>query len=85
MGDPAAALVQHTAALTIATGTDFRDQQALAHTGLGDTHHTRGDVATAGAHYKRALTLYTELGMPEAEDLRHRLAALDQPDGAPAT
>src|SRR5205807_229807 len=74
---PAEALTHHTAALTIATDTDDRDQQARAHTGLGHAHHTLGNLARAHHHYQQALTLYTDLGTPEAEQIRTHLATID--------
>jgi tetratricopeptide (TPR) repeat protein len=71
---PAVALVHHTAALRIATGIGARDQQARAHTGLGYAHQSLGDRDRARAHYEYALTLYAELGSPEADRVRIRLA-----------
>jgi tetratricopeptide (TPR) repeat protein len=74
-GRPADALTEHTAAHAVATGTGARDQQARAHAGLGHAHHALGDPALAREHYQHALALYTELGMPEADEIRALLAA----------
>jgi tetratricopeptide (TPR) repeat protein len=74
------ALNHHTAAHTTAADTGHRDQQARAHTGLGHAHHTLGNPDRAREHYQHALTLYTDLGLPEADQIRThvaRLAALD--------
>jgi tetratricopeptide (TPR) repeat protein/transcriptional regulator with XRE-family HTH domain len=74
-GDQAAALTQHAGALTAAAGTGARDQQARAHAGLGRAYLAAGDPARAREHYERALALYRELGMPEADQLSELLAA----------
>jgi len=77
-GHPAdASLSHHTAAHAIAAGTGARDQQARAHTGLGRAHHTLGNPALAREHYQQALTLYTDLGMPEADKIRAQLTSID--------
>ncbi|MET7422633.1 tetratricopeptide repeat protein [Dactylosporangium sp. NPDC005555] len=73
LGDPAAALTHHTAALAAATVTDARDQQARAHLGLGDAQEALHDPARARTHHEQAVTLFTDLGMPEADTLRARL------------
>ncbi|MCP2243870.1 tetratricopeptide repeat protein [Lentzea aerocolonigenes] len=78
-GRPAWALAHHEAALTIATDLGTSDQQARAHAGLGQAHHAMGDAALARQHYEQAVALYTDLGMPQAEEIRARLAALEQP------
>jgi tetratricopeptide (TPR) repeat protein len=75
-GRPADALSHHTAAHTIAADSD---QQARAHTGLGHAHHTLGHPALAREHYQHAVTLYTDLGMPEADEIRTHLTTLDIP------
>jgi len=74
-GRPADALTHHTTALTHHTTADIanRDQQARAHTGLGHAHHTLNHPARAREHYEHALTLYNDLGMPEADEIRARL------------
>jgi tetratricopeptide (TPR) repeat protein len=75
-GRPAEALTQHAGADAIATDIGSRDQQARAQAGLGDTHRALHQPAAARAHYQHALRLYTELGMPAADGIRERLAAL---------
>lgn len=72
-GDPAAALSFHTAGLDIATRSGYRHQQARAHAGIGDVHRVTGDVARARTSFEHAYAIYTELGMPDAEDVRARM------------
>ncbi|MFG1996418.1 tetratricopeptide repeat protein [Actinoplanes sp. NPDC048988] len=74
-GRAADALTYHTAAHT--TAADHRDQQARAHTGLGHAHQVLGNHAVAREYYQHALALYTDLDLPEADQLRADLAALD--------
>ena len=76
-GRPADALEHHTAALTIAVGTGDRSPQARAHTGLGHAHRGLAEPGQARRHYEQALTLYTDLGTPEADQIRAHLAAID--------
>ncbi len=78
-GHPAEALARHTAVHPTAAATGARDQQARAHSGLGHAHRALGDPTRAGGHYRQALTLYTELGMPEVDDVRAHLVALTGP------
>ncbi|MEV0132795.1 tetratricopeptide repeat protein [Dactylosporangium sp. NPDC050688] len=79
LGDPAGALSHHVAALAAAIVADARDQQARAHRGLGDAHEALHDLARAGVHHEHAVSLYAELGMPEAADLRARLTSSSRP------
>jgi tetratricopeptide (TPR) repeat protein len=74
---PADALTHHTAAYTIAVDAGDRDQQARAHTGLGHAHRSLGNPAAARYHYQQALTLYTGLGVPDADQIRAHLATVD--------
>jgi Flp pilus assembly protein TadD len=74
---PADALTHHTAAYTIAVDVGERDQQARAHTGLGHAHRSLGDPATARYHYQQALTLYADLGVPGADQIRAHLTTVD--------
>jgi len=75
-GHFADALSWHAAALTVAAEIGGRDQQARAHAGLGHAHASLGDATRARQHYQHALTLYTDLRQPEADDIRAHLAAL---------
>jgi tetratricopeptide (TPR) repeat protein len=75
---PAEALTHHTAAHAIAVDVGARVQQARAHTGLGHAHHALNRTAGARRHYQHALTLYTDLEMPDADQLRTHLTTIDE-------
>jgi tetratricopeptide (TPR) repeat protein len=68
-GDPETAIVHHTAARAVATELGDRGQLARAHAGLA---HATDDPA----HFQEALALYTDLGLPEADEIRERLLVL---------
>jgi tetratricopeptide (TPR) repeat protein len=76
-GQLAEARCAHTAALGMAAQIGDRYEQARAHDGLGSAHHAGGDREQARRHWREALTLYTGLSVPEAEDVRAQLAALE--------
>ncbi len=75
-GQSEQARAQHAAALALAVETGDRYQQARAHAGVAHTRHAAGEHGLAGQHWQHALTLYTELGVPDADDVRAHLAAL---------
>jgi tetratricopeptide (TPR) repeat protein len=77
---PDEAIVQHLAAYTIAAQTDVADleQQARAHAGLADAHHTRGDLPEARRRYRLAWELWVELNSPEADRVAAITATLDE-------
>ncbi|MFD9697729.1 tetratricopeptide repeat protein [Lentzea sp. NPDC059081] len=72
----------HREALALATSTGDRYEQARALAGLGDLHHAAGDPTAAAERWRAACAVFDELGAPEAEQLRTRLA---EPVGSPAT
>ncbi len=72
------ARIQHTAALALATQIGDRYQQARAHNDLAHSHHTTGDPDQARHHWRHALALYTDLSVPDADDVQAHLNALDQ-------
>ena len=78
---PEQARAQHTSALTLADQTGDRYQQARAHNGLAHTHHATCDPDQARHHWRQALALYTDLGVPEADDVHAHLTALGQATG----
>jgi tetratricopeptide (TPR) repeat protein len=80
-GQPGHARIQHTTALGLAGHIGDKYQRARAHDGLGRAHHATGDLDQACHHWQQALTLYTGLGAPEAEEVRARLTAA--PTGHP--
>jgi tetratricopeptide (TPR) repeat protein/transcriptional regulator with XRE-family HTH domain len=75
VGQPAAARAELAAALQLAAETGNTYQQATAHRDLGGSHHSAGQHEQARHHWQQALTLYTQLGAPEADQLRSRLSA----------
>jgi tetratricopeptide (TPR) repeat protein len=50
-------------------------QQARAHTGLGHAYHGLGNPDRARQHHLQAVALHTDLGMPEADEIRATPAA----------
>lgn len=74
---PADALTHHTAAHTVAADTGDRPQQARALAGIGHAHRALGNPALAHRHCHQALALYTDLGRPEAYQIRAHLTDLN--------
>ncbi len=72
---PAAARAELTTALRLAVETGNTYQQASAHRDLGDSHYRAGEEERARYHWQQALTLYGQLGAPEADQVRSRLDA----------
>jgi tetratricopeptide (TPR) repeat protein len=66
--------IQHTAALALAGYIGDRYEQARAHNGLAHAHHASSDSEQARHHWQKALTLYSALGIPDADDIRAHLA-----------
>jgi tetratricopeptide (TPR) repeat protein len=75
-GQPADAVAHYTAAHAIAAEIDNNYQQARAHAGLGHAHRTLNDPTHARRHYQQARTLYTDLGLPDADQIKAHLADL---------
>jgi hypothetical protein len=71
-GQPAAR-AELTAALRLATETGNTYQRASVHRDLAESHHRAGQHEEARCHWQEALDRYTQLGAPEAEQLRSRL------------
>jgi len=74
----------HAAALSIAGQSGDRHEQARAHHGLARAHLVTGDRDRARHHWQEALAGYADLGVPEAEQVRAQLAALDDTPDAEA-
>ncbi|OLE22236.1 MAG: hypothetical protein AUG44_25320 [Actinobacteria bacterium 13_1_20CM_3_71_11] len=74
---PEEAAHHHTVALRLARELDNKDQQARALAGLAAAREATGDAAVARDSWRAALHLYTDLGVPEAADVRARLAPQD--------
>ena len=66
---------QHAAALRLATEAGTPLQQARAHSGLARACQASGDSRQALHHWQQALTHYTAIGAPDADEIRARLAA----------
>ncbi len=73
------ARTEYAAALRLASETGLKFEQARAHDGLGRVHHLTDGLSQACQHWQQALVLYTELGVPEAEDVRALLAGAGHP------
>jgi len=80
-GHPEQAYAHHAAALTLAGQIGDRYEQARAHSGLAHTDYATGELDQAHHHWRQALGLYTDLGVPQADDVHARLTALDQTTG----
>ncbi len=72
-GQPAAARAELAAALRLAAETGNTYQQASAHADLAESHHRAGENEQARRHWQQALDRYTQLGAPEADQIRSRL------------
>jgi tetratricopeptide (TPR) repeat protein len=77
MGDPEPARVRHEAALALAEETDDRFECARARDGIAHVLFQRGELALARDLWRQALDGYRDLGVPETERVRDRLATLD--------
>ena len=75
-GQAAWAIARYTAALGLASRIGDRYEQARAHDGIARGHHAMGSEGRARRHWRRALTLFTRLGAPEAEEVRTRLSGM---------
>jgi DNA-binding SARP family transcriptional activator/Flp pilus assembly protein TadD len=68
---------EYAAALRLAAETRDKYQQARAHHGLGEAYRASSALGEASAHWQQALALFTELGTPEAGQVRAQLTAAD--------
>ncbi|MGP3969544.1 BTAD domain-containing putative transcriptional regulator [Streptomyces sp. 6N223] len=73
-GQPDQALRLHREALAVAERARHRTETAHALAGIGDRHAELGEQERAREHWRQALDRYAELGVPEAETMRARLA-----------
>jgi tetratricopeptide (TPR) repeat protein len=76
-GDFRAALTAHAEAHTHAGKIGHQHEQARACAGLARAHLDLGDHDQAREQWRQALALYEELGVPEADEVRAQLSALD--------
>ncbi|MBB6034059.1 ATP-binding protein [Phytomonospora endophytica] len=75
-GRPGEAVGHHERAAALAESQEDAYELARAEHGLGEAHCLLGDVATGRVHLLRAAAGYTTCGVPEAETVAERLAAL---------
>lgn len=68
------------AALRAAGEVGARHEQASIHGALADIARRRGDPASERRHLERSVVIFEELGAPQAEEMRERLAGLLGPD-----
>ncbi|MPZ80021.1 MAG: tetratricopeptide repeat protein [Actinophytocola sp.] len=74
--DDRAALHAYRAALDMAAGTGESAQAARANHRIGTVLHETGHHNPAVPHWRDALAGYTELGLPEADQVRDQLSEL---------
>ncbi len=55
----------------------FPELQASVHSDLAESHHSAGQAMQARLHWQQALHLYTQLGAPEADQVRSQLSGLE--------
>lgn len=72
-GRPVAAGKRLAAALDLATEAGENYEQARAHHGLSRAYQARCDLRRADHHRAQALTLFADLGAPEADQIRAQL------------
>ncbi len=75
VAQPAQARAHYSAALGQAVQIGDMYEQARAHDGLGQACDALGDDSLARSHWQQALELFAELGAPECDKVRVRLAA----------
>ncbi|HEY7265692.1 MAG TPA: tetratricopeptide repeat protein [Trebonia sp.] len=75
------ARAEYGVALGLAAQAGEKYQEARAHRGLGEARRASGDPSGARRHWRQALDLFSELGTPEADQVR---AQLDAPGQATA-
>jgi len=72
-GQPSLACAQHAAALDLASQIGARLQQARAHHGLARGHEAVFNPGQARPHWQQALAQYTDLKVPEADQVRDEI------------
>ncbi|GAB7106930.1 tetratricopeptide repeat protein [Streptomyces phaeofaciens JCM 4814] len=70
------ALEAHVSALEVARGIGEQEEQARAHIGTALVRQGRGERTQAVDHLHQALSLYTALGSPRAEEARMTLLSM---------
>ncbi|MFI1507808.1 AfsR/SARP family transcriptional regulator [Streptomyces sp. NPDC020597] len=70
------ALEAHASALEVACGIGEQEEQARAHIGTALVRQDRGEPGQAADHLRQAVSLYTALGSPRAEEARKLLLSV---------
>jgi tetratricopeptide (TPR) repeat protein/transcriptional regulator with XRE-family HTH domain len=78
------ASAHHSEAMVLAGQLGDKYEQARAHHGLASGYQACGDNQRASHHWRRAFACYTEIGAPEAAEVRTKMAACGLVAGAPA-
>jgi DNA-binding SARP family transcriptional activator/Tfp pilus assembly protein PilF len=73
VGQADAGRAELATALRLAADTGNTYHLATAHRDLADSYHCAGQDEQARHHWQQALTLYTQLGAPETDQVRSRL------------
>ena len=84
-GQPEQALTHHQHAAALAVELDQRHDHARALDGIAHAHDDLGHRDQARQHWQQALEIFTELGTPEADQIREHLAVLVQRDTEPVS
>jgi tetratricopeptide (TPR) repeat protein/transcriptional regulator with XRE-family HTH domain len=79
MGQPDQARACHISALALSRRTGDRYQQARAHRSLATACRIDSQLDQAHEHWQHALDIYTELGVPEASQMRDDFSPTEQP------
>ena len=74
MARPAQARRHYDAALKLAARAGEKYEQARAHEGIGNAYQVSGARSQAQRHWREALAGYSDVGAPEADQLKARLA-----------
>jgi DNA-binding SARP family transcriptional activator/tetratricopeptide (TPR) repeat protein len=75
VGEDEQALAYHQQALALARDGRYRQEEAKAHNGIG-LALAATNPAAAQDHWRQALTIYDQLGVPEANEVRDQLARM---------
>jgi DNA-binding SARP family transcriptional activator len=83
MHRPKDALPQHAAALELTERAGGLNERARAHHGLARAYQAAGSQDQARCHLGAAMNIYSQLGAPEAEQLRGQLAVANRNETDP--
>jgi tetratricopeptide (TPR) repeat protein len=76
VAQPEEAMTHYRSALVLASQTGDQYEEARAHNGMAHLLHDAGHLREGRVHWQQALIRYTDLGVPEAEEVHRRLGAL---------